>query len=1374
MRKHRTIFFLFSVLLCGISAQAEEWTTYFAYNNVTQIAMAPDKVFAISDGSLFSVDKQTEKITKYDRQSGLNGTNIGCIYYDTNGSQLIVAYGDGKIDMLSASGVRYISDLYNKDMTQRKDIYNVTIQGRTAYFSTHYGVQTMDLRENKLVDSYWLRPGGQETPIQDVRIIGDSIYAFGGSYDKTNKKVIVDSLFVGSKTDNLSDYTFWKREKYTGRITPDTDKGKHYQDATSNWYAGGSVGITRVTLTDTINYKPDGPLVNTPYRLTATKDGVWVVQGGRWASQYGRDGVIMRYDGSQWYNITRKSIEAKLPSGQPALDFMNVAIDPKNKHHYYVTSYGTGLYEFDHDTLVRHDIADPEKNTLTATAPSNPKRYTRLDLATYDEDGNLWIANASELITQYHLVCIDTLGLWHGLRAIYDNSSISFYTPGGPFIDHVYPNLKWLYNVRGDINVSLFDDHGTRFDATDDRTMLRTQWTNQNGQPFKPNYIYAMMQDFNGRIWIGTDFGAAYIDTAGDYFTSDAIVQPDITDNNGENPITALAIKALCQTPDGKIWIGTENLGIYILNSEATEIITLYTTENSAMPSNAILSLACDENGKVWIGTDAGLVSVENHTTPTNGKNTTNDEENYLDKGSMEQWRLHLSYTNAEEVAATPNHIYALAHGSLFSFNRTDETIEYWSRATGLNGNTIAHIAYDAGASDLIVAYEDGRIDLIDDKGNVRQMPDLYLKAGSINVRANSITVGSKYVYLSMPFGIVAIQPRKGEVTDTYYIGDDAAAINVLRVIEKGDSLYAFTSDMIYSAALKDNLVDYSYWHPSTITTDRLQDAVLYKDNIYTLQHDSLYYLNGKVWQLVTGPVAWIHVSGGKLLLSPDGHILYQLADNHQLIGLTDAYYINDAIYSQGEYWLGEKDHGLVRLNSAGDDHFHTDGPNSNSGYFMCTAHNQLYSVIGGRWAAEYNNLSDINIYTGGTNWINRDYQHIISKLNVLTTNPVSIAVDQHDAGHFFVAMYGNGVIEFRNYEAVNQYSYYNSTLQPVNSNIDKNFYTRTDGLMLDEQNNLWVMNATDIGQPLHVMTPDGVWHALNLRSHGNYISFTTPSGIWFDRRNSQHKWMMDQRVNQCLILLDDGGTPTNDSDDKCIARNTFVDQNGNSISPATFRCFAQDHTNRIWIGTEKGIIMIPSNVDFFSSNACRRIIIPRNDGSGLGDYLLGEEQINCMAVDGGNRMWIGTAYSGLYLIEDDTITVAHFTETNSLLPSNNVQSIAIMPQTGEVFVGTSRGIASYRSDASEPHNDMSDVYAYPNPVRPNYGGMISITGLMDNTVVNIVDAGGNLVCKTKSHGGTAVWDGRDAYGRRATPGIYTALCNANGGHTVVKILIAR
>ena len=169
------------------------------------------------------------------------------------------------------------------------------------------------------------------------------------------------------------------------------------------------------------------------------------------------------------------------------------------------------------------------------------------------------------------------------------------------------------------------------------------------------------------------------------------------------------------------------------------------------------------------------------------------------------------------------------------------------------------------------------------------------------------------------------------------------------------------------------------------------------------------------------------------------------------------------------------------------------------------------------------------------------------------------------------------------------------------------------------------------------------------------------------------------------------------------------------------------------------------------------------------------ETDINTIEFDRQGGMWIGTENSGIYLIEDDTITVAHFTTDNSLLPSNTIQSMAIMPTTGELFIGTAKGIASYRSDASAPQEDLKNAYAFPNPVRPNYDGVITIAGLMENTAVNIIDESGNLVCKTRSYGGTAVWDGRIQNGRLATSGVYTALCNEpTGKHTVVKILVIR
>ena len=1355
MVKVRYILVIF--LTVFVPLQAARWTTHFAYNHVTQIAISSDRVYAISDGSLFSVDKQSETIRVYNRQSGLHSTGITCIYYDEAGKQLIICYETGKIDILSDRGVKYLSELYDKDMTQRKTIHNVTINGRMAYLSTHYGIQTLDLRENKLVDSYWLRPDGEETPVQDVLLQGDSIYAF-----------TEDSLFVANLQDNLVDYTYWKREQRSGRISPDPKKGREYEDATDTWYAGYAEGVVRFSKVtyQWMVYKPEGPWVNVPYRLTVSGKSVWMVPGGRWASQNLNAGVVMHYNGKQWINIPADTIQAK--TGLDVLDFMNVAADPKDENHYFVTSYGTGLYEFRKDTLYRHFLPG-EDNTLQS-ANSDPLHYTRLDFAQYDKDGNLWMVNA---VNTSQLQSIDNEGHWHGVDIVFNGEPAAFYTPGGFLIDIRRPERKWLATARYNTFVCLIDDGNTTYDSSDDRVMLRSQWKNQHGFSFEPTLIYSMIQDRKGRVWIATEQGAAYIDAETDFFESDAIIQPEVMDNNGENPITSLIIQALCQSSDGQIWIGTQNLGVYVLNEEATEITAHYTTDNSAMPSNSILSLASSADGRVFVGTGEGLVEYDPNGTDE-GLHGWDEGDEDLEQGSMLQWRLHFSYNNPQEIAGSLHRMYAAANGSLFSVDRSEQTITYWNKSTGLNGNSVNHIAYDENSGKLVITYENGQIDLLSDDDEVTQMPDISMKAGSIAVNVNCICPGSKYVYLGMPFGIIALNARKGEISDTYYIGQEASSVDVQQIIELGDTLYAFANDKLYKASLRDNLVDFTFWHSEPLPFEQLQQVAAWRDEIYALHEESLYRRTPEGWLPVTTQhFQWMNANDGKLLVYIAGTGLYSLGEGDQLEGLTNLYNMNTAVYSRGEYWIGETHFGLIRLRTGGDDYFHTDGPNNNFGYAMYAAHDRIYVTNGGRWASSFIRYGRINIFDGNA-WIKIDEGNIGSSIGKVAMDLVSMAIDPQDPGHFFVASYGRGVFEFRNYQAVQHYSTYNSTLREAAEGINVEYYTFVDGAMLDDQGNLWVLNATTIGKPLHILSPDGIWHAMTLRNEGVPFTVTTPSGIWPDRRNSQHKWMFDQRYSPGVILLDDGGTPTQGGDDRCIKRSSFVDQNGNILTPANFRCFAQDHNNRTWIGTEKGLIVIPSNVDFFTSNACRRVIIPRNDGSGLGDYLLGDEQINCMAVDGGNRLWLGTETSGLYLIEDDTITVAHFTETNSLLPSNTIQSIAIMPSTGEVFIGTDKGIASYRSDASEPVKEMSGAYAYPNPVRPEYGGIISITGLMENTVVNIVDAGGNLVCKTRSHGGTAVWDGRLPDGRRATAGVYTALCNADGGHTVVKILVIR
>ena len=129
-------------------------------------------------------------------------------------------------------------------------------------------------------------------------------------------------------------------------------------------------------------------------------------------------------------------------------------------------------------------------------------------------------------------------------------------------------------------------------------------------------------------------------------------------------------------------------------------------------------------------------------------------------------------------------------------------------------------------------------------------------------------------------------------------------------------------------------------------------------------------------------------------------------------------------------------------------------------------------------------------------------------------------------------------------------------------------------------------------------------------------------------------------------------------------------------------------------------------------------------------------------------------------------------------MPSDCIESIAINNVTGEVFIGTDKGIAAYRSDATESATSLKkeNVYAYPNPVRADYSGNISVVGLTYGCNVKIVDAAGFLVNEGESNGGMYSWNGRNTRGEKVASGVYYVLTYDSDGNEGVatKILITR
>lgn len=1355
MKRHFLL--VISVLVFFTRANAATWETMFSYNKVSQIAVANDKVYALSDGALFSVEKNSERIEKYDAGSGLNGTTIGCISYAQKLNMLIIGYEDGKIDLMQDNGICYVSGLYTKDMTATKTINNITIHNNTAYLSTDFGIVTFNLKKYELVDTYYIGDEASEVKVNDVLIRGDSIYAFG---DKL--------LYTACLKDNIVDFRYWSTEPL-GRILPDANKGKVIIDTNGEcWEAGGEEGIVRRTITqEKLTYKPDGPLVNTPYCMRTFNGRLYVVPGGRWAVQSLTPGCVMIYDGSMWHNISQTTIRSAT-NNNPATDFMDVAVDPNDPEHFFVTAYGGGVYEFNNYKPLKQYL--PSNSSLVTRVDNAPTKYTRCTGGTFDSKGNYWCLNTSESKTVHRLT---TNQIWDGITLKKDGNVVPVYTSAEILLDHRNENYKWITSCREGTKLILLNDNGT-ISENDDNVVFRDTWTTASGKTISPLYIYTIKQDTKNNIWIGTSSGPIIIPANVDFASSDLCRQIDILDDAGENLFQSFEIKSIEFDDEGNIWLGT-NEGAFVVSSDWTKVVARYTSANTIMPSSNVMSLAFDQQTKnMYIGTSNGIVKY-NATASGDESGMEESVKEELDYGSIKQWRPHFSYTTIKKVIQSATDVYALTDGVVFSLNKEDESLTEWNKSTGLSSSTVTQLGYDKMTDKVVLCYSDGKIDLIDNEGNITPMLDLYQKASSISVSVNHLFIHNGKAYLSMAFGIVVLDLDKAEVKDTYYIGENASNVEVKAVAILNDSIFALSPTNLFAASLKTNLVDYNFWHYYALPEGENISALFAEyDQLYIKQGNNLKIRNNNDWKVVADTLSWVSCNDGHIIAYQYGVGLIEIKAE-DIVPLID-YWPSDAIYDAQRqcYWLAVNSAGICKLTNQGRQFFVPAGPISNYGYRLKYIGNELFIAGGERWAIQKQRPGNFSIYNGKT-WRKMYASTAQNALGLLPRDVVSFAGKADKPGHFFAACYGQGVYEYKDYKPINRYTPDNSTLMTaVASNPE--YYTRTEGAMIDEQGNLWVLNTENATSPINIMTPDGKWVGLSIVINGNKTMLKTPWEIVVDKRDSKYKWMIDQREDQGVFLFYDNGTPTNNTDDRCVKRKEFYDQDNIQLMPANIYCLVQDKNNDIWIGTPAGIIIIPSTVDFFTSNECYRVKIPRNDGTNLADYLLGTEQVNCIAVDGANRKWIGTANSGLYLMSEDGLTTeAHFTTDNSLLPSNNILSIAIHPVNGEVFIGTGEGIASYRSDASEGQDDYSQAYAFPNPIRPDYAGSIAITGLMENSIVNIVDEGGNLICKTRSNGGTAVWDGKNQQGQKASSGIYTALCNASdGSHTVVKIMIMK
>ena len=678
---------------------------------------------------------------------------------------------------------------------------------------------------------------------------------------------------------------------------------------------------------------------------------------------------------------------------------------------------------------------------------------------------------------------------------------------------------------------------------------------------------------------------------------------------------------------------------------------------------------------------------------------------------SIGEWNAYLAYHDITDIEPAGKLVYVLSSQDLFSYNVNDKSVYAYNKINSLSDTGIAFIAWNNTVKRLLIIYSNYNIDLLDNDNNVENISDYYSKSLTDDKTIFDIFMNGHNAYLSTGFGILKLNMRNAEISETYHLKRKVTACYI-----SGNSIYAKTSEGIFEGNLQENLVNPDNW----IKTDK-----------------SISFINENATTVST----------------QNGYTEYIVYDK------TNKCYWSNQSNQKLQGWTQDgSGNRTVTVNE-----INPDGPHYNAFGFLRFLNGKLYTVPGVDGKNAHIQILE------GNQWNIYD-ESFVSSLGHAYRAHYEIDVDPRDENHVMVASQ-SGMYEFLNGKFVKNYTNDNSPLQTASTvgNNNKN-YVIVLTLKYDKTGTLWLANAISLSNSIFEFK-DGTFishHSESLIDKTNTslqgmqrMFFDDGGNLWF--ANNYH-------VNTCLVCY----LP---AQDKYIIYDNLINQDGQPINTNHFRNACFDKEGNLWVATNAGPVYLTPEQRNDPSLGFTQYKVPRNDGTNLADYLLNGVNLSCIVIDEANRKWIGTEENGLYLISaDNNEEIHHFTTENSNILSNIIRDIAINPTNGEVFIATEKGLCSYMSGTSQVNEKMTkdNVWAYPNPVRPDYTGLISVIGLSYNADVKIVTSNGVLVAEGKSNGGTFTWNGNDLKGQRVASGIYmvqTATQNGESG-TVCKIAI--
>ena len=731
-----------------------------------------------------------------------------------------------------------------------------------------------------------------------------------------------------------------------------------------------------------------------------------------------------------------------------------------------------------------------------------------------------------------------------------------------------------------------------------------------------------------------------------------------------------------------------------------------------------------------------------------------------------DSWEDFFSYNNVKDLVKNDDRIYAIADNAAFIYDTNSGSVQKISSVHGLSGKETSSLHYSSATGRFVIGYRSGLLEIIDENGKISSANDMERLDITGEKQVNHIAEHENKLYLSTPFGIVVFDILNLEFGDTYFIDEDSRPVQVYQTAVFEGTIYAATEKGIYMADVNDpNLIDFNNWlQPDGYLQGDFRSIAVFADRVFTSRAESLYQFvptgqlalvrsfNSKIHDLrATVEYLTVSLENAAHVLNPGMQQVHQASASG-----TYRFSLHTSLAEGESLFLATDSYGILEnpLFEKGFAEIHPDGPTSNQVFSITAANNNLWVVYGG-YDGAYTPLGKklgYSHYNGsaleGGHWINQNYEDRFPAKDL-----VHVTLDPSAENKAYISSWNSGMLVVENDSPLVLWNESNSGLEDLYPEGSANTSIRINGSAFDNRGNFWIANAW-VPERVKKLESNGTWKSFDMSSVITNPAFGL-SELVID--NSGSVWMGSRR-NGALVFNESGERK----------RALITEATKGSLPDLHVRTLAVDRYNRIWIGTQKGLVVFSDPEGVFDAEIYdAEPVIVEDDG--IAKKLLGDQPISSIAIDGAENKWFGTETGGILGTNPSGSETLHiFHKDNSPLPSNRIMKIAVDNSTGKVYFATDKGIVAFNSEVAPFGESLEEVYAYPNPVRSDHE-TVTIDGrngthLPKGTNVKILDTAGRLVYETnvdigqEIKGGKVIWDKTNLRGRKVASGVYIVL----------------